>query len=218
MANTKFGFKSGGQYNQFKSESGVAAFKEFDTRLMAINIEGFVNMGRTLQFEEWAKRFNLIIHAGPGFSMLNSNIDKSVKDKALNLNMGIMAMYRISDRIAINADMSNMIHIQQRKTLDLKAPVYSKGFYSGFMTYSIGVSIYLGKNKTHADWHIPENPLKRKLDSLATVVKANEEKVDSLAGKLSSVEDKINTLETSIESIQKTYKTMTKMVLLINSI
>lgn len=61
MTNTKFGFKIGGQYNQYKSESGVAASKEFDTRLMAINVEGFVNMGRALQFEEWAKRFNLMI-------------------------------------------------------------------------------------------------------------------------------------------------------------
>lgn len=203
MSNTKFGFKIGGQYNQFKSASGVSVAKEFDSRLMAFNVEGVINMGRALQFEEWAKRFTILVHAGPGYTLLNSNIDKSIKDQALNLNMGITGMIRLSDRISINADMSNMIHIMQSKALDAKSPITSSGFDGGFMSFSVGVSVYLGKSKTHADWHVPVNPLKRQLDSLALVVKANEEKVDSLSGKLTGVEEKINTLETSLETIQK---------------
>lgn len=197
MTNTKFGIRLQGGYNQFKNNSDASAANEFDVTYTRINAEGVVNVGRVLNFESWTNRINVLMHAGPGGAWMNSK-NSGLTDRVLNLNMGITGMIRLSDRIALVADMSNIINIRQQRTFDMRSSIPTKGFDGGFMNYSAGITVYLGKNKKHADWHIPTNPLQRQIDSLKTELTNTNGKVNNLEEKVVVLEENIGAIEADL--------------------
>lgn len=197
MTNTKFGIRLQGGYNQFKNNSDASAANEFDVTYTRINAEGVVNVGRVLNFESWTNRINVLMHAGPGGAWMNSK-NSGATDRVLNLNMGITGMIRLSDRIALVADMSNIINIRQQRTFDMRSTIPTKGFDGGFMNYSAGITVYLGKNKKHADWHIPTNPLQRQIDSLKTELTNTNGKVNNLEEKVVVLEENIGAIEADL--------------------
>lgn len=197
MTNTKFGIRLQGGFNQFTNKPDASTANEFDVTYTRIGAEGVVNMGRVLNFESWTNRINVLLHAGPGGAWMNSK-NSGATDRVLNLNMGITGMIRLSDRIALIADMSNILNIRQQKTFDMRSNIPTNGFDGGFMNFSAGMTVYLGKNQKHADWHIPTNPLKRQIDSLITELRNTNGKVSNLEEKLVALEENIGAIEADL--------------------
>jgi OOP family OmpA-OmpF porin len=140
MTNTKFGIRLQGGYNQFTNKPNASTANEFDVTYTRIGAEGVVNLGRVLNFESWTNRINVLMHAGPGGAWMNSK-NSGTTDRVLNLNMGITGMIRLSDRIALVADMSNIINILQQRTFDMRSNSTTKGFDGGFMNFSAGMTV-----------------------------------------------------------------------------
>jgi len=173
MFNNKFGMKLDFGMDSFKNKTESY---EFEGKYYRSSIQGVVNVGRLLSFEDWTKTINLQAHSGVGFSfMTNDRFDGN--DDMTNFILGLTAQFRLSNRIALNADFSMINNVNQQYTFDGyedPAVAQDRGFNSTIYNASIGLSIYLGKNSIHADWDT-SNPrldeLERRVTELETKMK-----------------------------------------------
>ena len=160
MFNNKFGLKLDFGLDSFKNKSES---NSFDGKYYRSSLQGVVNLGRVLSFEDWTQRLNLQAHSGLGFSfMTNDNFDGN--DDMTNFILGLTAQYKISNRVALNADFSMINNVNQQYTFDgYEDPAVKedRGFNSTLYNFSLGLSIYLGKNKTHADWYVVDKDAER---------------------------------------------------------
>ena len=151
MMNNKFGLKLDFGLDSFKNDS--ESF-EFEGKYYRTSIQGVVNLGRVLNFEDWTNTINLQAHSGVGFSfMTNDNFEGN--DDMTNFILGLTAQFKLSNRVALNADFSMINNVNQQYTFDgIEEPVVKedRGFNSTIYNASIGLSIYLGKHGKHADW------------------------------------------------------------------
>ena len=83
--------------------------------------------------------------------------------------------------------MTLMTNFSQSRTFDFTAPAPASG-HGYVLSAGVGISIYLGNNAQHADWHRPIDPMKKTVDSLRT--------------EMNKYQDKINTLETRITQVE----------------
>ena len=161
MINPKFGFKLDLGYDTFKNDSDSPEFKG---QYVRANIQGVVNLGRTLNFEDFSKNVNLQFHMGPGYAFLK-NDNFSGTDNITNLLVGLTGQVKLSDRVALNADFTLVNNVRQFMTFDGLQLNQDRGFNGTLYNASVGLSIYLGKYTKHADWYI-EQKLDDKLEAL----------------------------------------------------
>lgn len=151
MLNNKFGLKLDFGLDSFKNKSEAS---EFEGKYYRTSLQGVVNLGRIMNFEEWTNTINLQAHTGAGFSfMTNDKFDGN--DDMTNFILGLTAQFRLSNRIALNADFTMVNNVNQDYTFDgYDDPAVSedRGFNSTLYNATLGLSIYLGKNEKHADW------------------------------------------------------------------
>jgi OOP family OmpA-OmpF porin len=165
MINPKFGFKVDFGYDSFKNETNTP---DFDGQYVRANIQGVVNLGRTLNLEDLSKNVNLQFHVGPGYAFMN-NDNFNGTDNMTNLLVGLTGQIKLSDRVALNGDFTLINNISQHYSFD--GTQYSgsisedRGFNGSLYNASIGLSIYLGKYAKHADWYI-QDKLDDKLEAL----------------------------------------------------
>ena len=177
MPNTYFGLRLAGSFDNFKSKTDAVDSLEFNTNYIGTSLEGVVNLGRLLHFEDWTNRLGVLVHTGPGVGFISSPLlDK--KETVLHAAMGITALVRLNDRISLSADMTNRLNIRQKNSLDmLTTNSNPRGFDSGFMNWSLGAVISLGKKEKHMDWAIPENPYKAEMEAQRKSIEILQEKI-----------------------------------------
>ncbi|MBY8962090.1 OmpA family protein [Flavobacterium sp. D11R37] len=156
MFNTKFGLKLHGSYDVL-NDDGDNPDREFKSEVIGIALQGYANLGRIMEFETWTDRINVLGHLGVGVSQL-SNDQFDGGDRLGNFLIGLGAQYRISNRIAINADFTMINNFSQHRTWDGAEynPMGEQGFDSTLYHATIGLSFYLGKHEKHADWYVDE--------------------------------------------------------------
>ncbi|MDT0294028.1 OmpA family protein [Mesonia ostreae] len=181
MINEKFGFKLGGIYNKITEKDNSLPFEATYSRA---TIEGVVNLGNILGFRDWTQRINLIGHAGGGVAMISLG-DNSIyedRDYTAAYILGITPQLRLSDHIALYADVSFTGHTHQDFTWDGTTDRNKdRNFDGGIATISAGLQIYLGKNEKHADWiDMTSGEDFNKLDSIQKrVAKIEDDMLDS---------------------------------------
>lgn len=180
MFNNKFGLKLDFGFDQFNEGKNSL---EFQSQYFRTNIQGVVNMGRVFNFEDWTKVLNLQVHAGPGYSFMTNDAYEG-NDNMTNFLVGLTGQIKLSERVAFNADFTMINNIGQNHTFDgatNNALAEDRGFKGTVYNASIGLSIYLGKNTTHADWYAEEKPTE----------------------KLAELENRIGELETMLDDSDK---------------
>lgn len=156
MFNPKFGFKLDLGYDSFENEKNSADFKG---QYYRTNLQGVVNLGRVLNFEDFSKRINFQIHAGPGYSFMKSN-NFNGNDEMVNLLTGLTGQFKLSERVALNADFTMINNIRQTYSYDGTVVLNrdaDRAFNGTLYNATLGLSIYLGKNDTHADWYFEKD-------------------------------------------------------------
>lgn len=112
MVNTKFGFKADFGYDKIKSHGNS---KSFETTQLRYSLQGVLNLGRILSFEEWTRSIGLLAHAGGGFSTFkNDRISKN--DQMINAMAGLTLQYRLSDNFAITGDVTAINNFKMKYT------------------------------------------------------------------------------------------------------
>ncbi|WP_339886789.1 OmpA family protein [uncultured Flavobacterium sp.] len=152
MFNPKFGMKMDFGYDSFENPKDVLAFK---SQYYRVNLQGVLNVGRALNFEEFTQSFNIQAHGGLGYSFMTSN-NFDGEDNMANVLIGLTGQYKLSEKVALNADFTMINNIRQHYTFDGASGFGNlpddRGFNGTLYNATLGLSIYLGSNDMHADW------------------------------------------------------------------
>lgn len=152
MFNPKFGMKVDFGYDSFENPTEVLPFK---SQYYRANLQGVLNLGRALNFEEFTQSFNIQMHGGLGYSFMTSDNFEG-EDNMTNVLIGLTGQYKLSERVALNADFTMINNIRQQYTFDGASGFGNvpdnRGFNGTLYNATLGLSIYLGSNDVHADW------------------------------------------------------------------
>eukprot|EP01013_Petalomonas_cantuscygni_P040134 TRINITY_DN7192_c0_g1_i1.p1 TRINITY_DN7192_c0_g1~~TRINITY_DN7192_c0_g1_i1.p1 ORF type:complete len:424 (+),score=-25.89 TRINITY_DN7192_c0_g1_i1:251-1522(+) len=173
MFNEKFGTKLDFGIGSFKNASDTP---DFSSNYYRLNLQGVANLGRILNWETFSQTFNLLGHFGGGISQLTAQENQfaDIKDQQYNVSTGMTLQVKLSDRVALNGDITNFVAGRQSVAFDGASDITAAddGYYgmnSVWWTGTLGLTFYLGSNDTHADWYIRENKYATK-DELATQI------------------------------------------------
>ncbi len=168
-----FGAKIDFGYNAFTNADN--SFK-FDSDYSRADLQFVVNAGKVMNFQEWTKTIGLLLHTGGGVGFLGSDLYDGYDVNGHFLG-GATVQFRLSNRVALNLDATAILPMGKLDyTFDGVSPDVAKGYiFNG----TIGLSVYLGKNKKHSDWY------SEKSDGLA-----------DLLDKYQTLEDKVNAIKT----------------------
>jgi len=174
MMSETFGLKMDFGYNQFQEAEESMPFK---TNSYRVDLQGVLNLGRIAKFETWTNKFGLLAHAGVGIGILDYTLTGWSDDYVGNVMGGLTAQIKLSDRVALNFDGTAITNVRQQGGFEGGAGnAYDAGLY---FNGTVGLSFYLGKAKTHADWCLRDvekfNAIDSKIAALDKRVKAVED-------------------------------------------
>lgn len=192
MANNKFGLKASVNYDNIKNAKNSP---NFSTDVYRYNLEGVINLGRVLTFEDWTNTIGLLVHGGAGYTTFHFDNFPDRKDGAINLMFGITPQIRLGNRVALTLDVTAINNFKQKYTwdgnhrpdndikasgtvsvdgetgtVDISVPDPSKKFLkhlNPMLNTTVGLTFYLGNKPTHADWYKGNNnKITNRLDEL----------------------------------------------------
>lgn len=152
MFNTKFGMKLDFGYDKFQEDEGP----EFESNFMRVGLQGYANLGRIMEFETWTNRLNVLGHMGVGVGQLKNEDAFDGEDWVGSFLIGLTGQFKISERVALNADFTMINSFSQQHTWDGFSNPSTRGFDSTMYNATLGLSVYLGKQAQHADWFVDE--------------------------------------------------------------
>lgn len=184
MLNNRFGLRIDLGFSKFSETDGTPAF---ESNYYRASFEGVVNLGNVLNFNSWTNRFNVLLHAGGGFSSLNT-LSPTINggDGMINLLVGLTPQIKISDKISVFADFSSIIHFSQANSIDGGPNPTSRETNVSMFNTSLGVNIALGKKKQHADFtteEIVDEKIVSELDILKKRLDSAEVEIEKLKNK-----------------------------------
>lgn len=174
MFNEKFGAKLDYGFGRFVNASSTDDYASFQTNYYRVNLQGVANLGRIMNWETFSQRVNLLGHFGAGFGAITPKENQFADDTDMVYNFitGFTAQYKISERIALNGDVSTIINGRQSTNFDGAGDVGVENIHGAnavWWTGTLGLSFYLGSGSTHADWYIRESKYATK-EELATQI------------------------------------------------
>ena len=162
MFNDRFGLKLNAVYNNFQEGENSL---EFDTDLTHVGIDGVFNLRSVLNFRDFSERFGLLFSGGIGYGTItyseSPTLPEDDTDNLLTVNATLSPQYKISDKFAINlnlgvtglTDIDDIDFTKPDNTLDGNGSTANiPGFTGVNYRATLGLSVYLGSKKEHADW------------------------------------------------------------------
>ena len=135
--------------------------KPYNTYMIRTTVQGVVNAGDILHLPQVTPRIGLLVHGGFGFSSMWSNNNplipnsESLKRRAdgmLSFTFGMTPQYKLSEKWALNADLSFTFNARQNNRFDMQAKDIHGAIGGYMLNAQVGITRYFGKNKSHADW------------------------------------------------------------------
>lgn len=149
MFDPKFGLKLDFGYDKFQERDDTAPF---ESTYLRTSLQGVINMGRALNFENWTKTLSLLVHGGVGVSQLTSKDGFDDEDYMGNGILGLTGQIKLSNRAVLTGDLTGIINGRQNYNFDGMSVTRTGAFDGGILNASVGLTFYLGKNELHADW------------------------------------------------------------------
>ncbi len=164
MFNSKFGVKTDIGFYRMQSHKHSLPFT---TEYSRANLQGVLNFGRIMNFEEFTKSFNILFHTGIGYYQFRTK-DTQLTDSGANFIVGITGQIKLSNRIAFTTDLTSTTNTFQDFSFDGKTNIEStrRGFEGGIFSATVGLTFYLGKNAQHADWYFEANKNNEEIEKL----------------------------------------------------
>jgi OOP family OmpA-OmpF porin len=181
MFNEKFGAKLDYGFGSFKEADGSSP--AFDTKYFRLNLQGVANIGRIMNFESFSNKFGMLFHMGGGIGLVNPELNRfnDFNDRVYTMIFGLTPQIKLTEKIALVGDISTVLNGRQTITFDgssaiapstMPNPSTNNGYYgpnATWLTGTLGLNIYLGKQSQHADWFIAANNYVTK-EELATQI------------------------------------------------
>jgi len=144
---TRFGLRLGGGYDHFQNRPGAL---DFNSDYYRVSLEGVVNIGNILNFDNWTRRLGLLMHAGLGYSALNGQ--QFGTNNMMHGIIGITPQIRLTERWNLYLDGSVLAHVYQQYTYDMTERYSNPGIDGYLYNLSLGVQYNIGRHARHADW------------------------------------------------------------------
>lgn len=156
MFNEKFGVRLGLGYNNIESDDASLDFK---TSYYRGSLEGVLNLTSILDFSDWTNSLGLLVHGGAGYSYMKFDSPNALTDNddMVHIMGGITPQVKLTNSVALFADVSAIGHVRQSKSWDGTQYNPQRGVDGFMVNGSIGISIYLGGAEKHADWYSKKN-------------------------------------------------------------
>lgn len=156
MLNEKWGFKFDYGSDVFRQDV-PATNTETGVDYHRISFNVVHNLGRTLSIRNYTANFNVLAHAGLGYSWITPvNVDAIDEvDSMGNVIVGLTPQCYISKSLTLHADLSYIVNFSQHRDFDgqLHYPGNGiKSFTGSMANVSLGLTFYFGQNKSDADW------------------------------------------------------------------
>ena len=145
MFDEYWGIKGDYGYDGFSSDESP------ETKLTShrFSTQAVYNIGRLLNLREVTHgSINLLLHSGIGISLLDSDTATGL-DKVGNFIAGGTLQVYISNSFTLTGDISGILNFSQNTRFD---GLRQKEFTGKMLNASIGLTYYLGKNKSTSDW------------------------------------------------------------------
>ena len=150
MLNNKFGLKLDAGLSSIEGTNN-----SFESQYLRGDLQGVVNLGRVLNFENWTQTIGLLAHTGLGIGML-SDQNSNKEDYVGNFIIGLTGQIKLSNKFVLTGDVSSIANVLQSNSFDFTTVNKTAGFSANLLTGTIGISYYLGKSAKHVDWN-PSN-------------------------------------------------------------
>lgn len=170
MFNTKFGVKFHYANDKIAETKGSNS-AGFSSKQNLIALQGVLNLGRILEFENFTKIFDVLVHGGvqvSKFDFSNATLGNS-SEKNGGIILGVTPQVKLGDKFAVTLDYTVITNFRQHYNWDGIASTDSNNLTGKMNTFTLGLSYYIGKSQKHADWFIP-----------STIVEPNPELVSRL--------------------------------------
>lgn len=152
---------------------------EFENKQLRVGFQGVANLGRLMQFETFTNRIGLLAHAGVQVSkhMPQLGVNKGVSEDNGGVMFGLTPQFRITNYLVATADFTIINNVRQHLNWDGSYAATDNNLTGIMYNTSLGLTLYLGKNEKHADWHIPakdvekvDDVARKRLDSIETLM------------------------------------------------
>lgn len=205
MFNNRVGLKFDAGFDHFNFKDGHPA-----TNALRFSIQPTINLTDILHMNDYSSRWGMLLHFGGGYAaMWNKTLATGPKllfqagdgsvDEMLQGIIGLTPQFKVNERLSINGDISFMGNIRQSRGFDFEAtPIQGGGFSGYYASATIGISYYIGKAKTHADWTYTPRLNQADLDRISNLEKQAAEAVTKLGdddndGVINAVDQEANT-------------------------
>lgn len=201
MFNEKFGLKLDGAYDIFESQSDVST--PFETNLLRFGLQGVANLRNIFNFDSFTKRFGLLGHAGVHYGFFNGesrggvDIDSDEADEVGGFIVGFTPQFRLSNTFVLTADASFIKNYRQHQTWDFNDAPNSSNLNAEFVNFSLGLTVYLGKEDIHADWYSETENKNAELDEINDKLAQLEKELNEKADKTTEIPDYIKNYVTN---------------------
>ncbi len=204
MFNEYFGLKYDLGYSQYNS---AEASLDFSTDQYKTSLQGVINAGRILKFQSWTKTFNLLVHGGIGIGSIKYHEPTYSNDidDVVNAVAGLTGQVKLSDRVALNLNINGLLNFKQDHSFDGGIP---NSFKAGMIINgTVGVSVYLGKKKSHADWYLREDALyttlNSNIDNLKDGLESSSKQIEVGDNQFNHLKEQVVILEKQIQEMKE---------------
>lgn len=197
MINPKFGLKSDIAFDGVsnKLEKNSLPFRTLQYR---IGLQGVFNLGKAFEFETFSNTIGLLGHGGFQLSKLKSKFGNGPQESVADVNsgfvLGLTPQIKLSERTALTIDFSMISNLGQNLNWDGSESAKENNLSGLMYTTSIGLTIYLGKNKKPLDL---VTPIKGVETSLATTLSSTENNTSNSTSKTEGLEAELNAQNTT---------------------
>jgi len=113
------------------------------------SVQAVYNIGRLLNMTYLTDGYlNVLLHSGVGYSRLDP-FENRHYDNIGNFIIGGTAQLYINESFALTADVSGILNFRQQNNFDSK---YIDTHTGKMLNASIGITYYIGRNKSRSDW------------------------------------------------------------------
>lgn len=150
MVDDYWGVKFDAGFSRFETNDNLVAGTEY-TRL---SVQGVHNLGRSLNFRGLTNNsIGLLAHGGLGYSTLTS-LTSDGKDNIGNVIIGITPQVKLTNYLALHADLSYILNFTQHYNFAGVHPdsKVTEAFTGHLSTFSLGLTYYFGRNGSSSDW------------------------------------------------------------------
>lgn len=205
MFNNRIGTKIDMGYDNFNFTDGHP-----NTRALRLSFQPTFNLTDIMHINDFSERLGLQLHVGAGYAAIwNKTLSagpaelfaskEGSVDEIFQGIIGFTPLYKVSEKLSIQGDISFMSNIRQNKGFDFEVlPVEGGGFSAYYASATIGINYYLGSAAKHADWSYTP---RLKASDLAKLIEL-EKQVQMMQIEILQIDTVIERTETRIEFVK----------------